>query len=72
MVIIIEFQNEDKQEKDKAITSKKLEINEEHFNPEEGSECICLGKLGLCKKGKKVNGFYYVHAKKKCTIVQFR
>lgn len=28
VVIIIEFQNEDKQEKDKAITSKKREINE--------------------------------------------
>lgn len=64
MVIIIEFQNEDKQEKDKAITSKKLEINEEHFSPKEGSECMCLRKLGLCEQGEKVNGFYYVHVKK--------
>lgn len=44
MVIIIEFQNKDKQEKDKVITSKKLEINEDHFSPEEGSECM-FGKV---------------------------
>lgn len=65
MVIIIEFQNEDKQEKDKAITSKKLEINREHFTPEGGSECMCLGKLGLCKKGENVNCFHHVHVEKK-------
>ena len=40
MVIIIEFQNEDKHEKDKVITSKKLEIDEDYFSPEEGSECM--------------------------------
>lgn len=44
MVITIEFQNKDKQEKDKVITSKKLEINEDHFSPEEGSECM-FGKV---------------------------
>lgn len=65
MVVIIEFQNEDKQEKDKAITSKKLKINKEHFSPEDGSECMCSGKLGLFKKGENVNYFHHVHVKKK-------
>lgn len=49
MVTIIEFQSEDKREKDKVITSKKLEVNEELFYPEEDSEYFlgihCFGKF---------------------------
>lgn len=62
VVIISEFHNEDKQEKDKAITSKNLEINEEHCCPQEGSECMYLRNLG-----KKVNGLYLAHVKEKQT-----